>query len=105
MSAQQSGLNGGATLQNESYLFDLLGNLTQRQNNNVGLTENFYYDDLYCLDHSMLNGAVNLPEQRRERAPLQRCGSTTHIAPFSQVTSYMDGFAAARIPATSHTPQ
>jgi RHS repeat-associated protein len=52
--------SGTAALQNESYLFDEMGNLTQRQNNNVGLTENFYYDDVYRLDHSSLNGTVNL---------------------------------------------
>jgi RHS repeat-associated protein len=55
-----SGVSGTAALQNESYLFDEMGNLTQRQNNNVGLTENFYYDGDYRLDHSTLNGTVNL---------------------------------------------
>ena len=54
----QTGLNGGAALQNESYLFDEVGNVTQRQNNNVGLTENFYYDSVYRLDHSALNGVA-----------------------------------------------
>jgi RHS repeat-associated protein len=44
-----------AALQNESYLFDALGNLTQRQNNTLGLTEDFYYDNLYRLDYSTLN--------------------------------------------------
>ena len=47
-------------LQNDSYLFDLVGNLTQRQNNNAGLSENFYYDNLYRLDHSTLAGTNNL---------------------------------------------
>lgn len=56
----QSGVGGGATLQNESYLLDLAGNLTQRQNNNLGLTENFYYDSLYRLDHSTLGSTTNL---------------------------------------------
>ncbi len=55
-----SGLNGTASLQNDSYLYDEVGNLTQRQNNNAGLTENFYYDNLYRLDHSTLNGTVSL---------------------------------------------
>jgi YD repeat-containing protein len=41
-------------------LFDELGNLTERQNNNAGLTEDFYYDDVYRLDHSSLNGTLNL---------------------------------------------
>jgi RHS repeat-associated protein len=44
-----------ASVQNESYLFDLVGNVTQRQNNALGLTENFYYDDLHRLDSSTLN--------------------------------------------------
>jgi len=30
-----------ASVQNESYLFDLVGNVTQRQNNRLGLTEDF----------------------------------------------------------------
>jgi len=60
MSSMTSGLNGTTALQNESYLFDELGNVTQRQNNNAGLTENFYYDDLYRLDHSTLNATINL---------------------------------------------
>jgi RHS repeat-associated protein len=50
----QSGAGSGYGVQNESYFYDLMGNVTQRQNNNVGLTENVYYDDLYRLDHSTL---------------------------------------------------
>lgn len=60
MGSITTGLNGGVELQNDSYLFDEVGNATQRQNNNVGLTENFFYDDLYRLDHSTLGGSVNL---------------------------------------------
>lgn len=60
LGSQQSGVGGGASLQNESYLQDLAGNVTQRQNNNVGLTENFFYDNLYRLDHSTLGGVQNL---------------------------------------------
>jgi len=56
----QTGPGGGATLQNEAYLYDEMGNVTQRQNNNLGLTENFYYDNLYRLDHSTLGGNTNL---------------------------------------------
>jgi len=59
-SSATSGVSGTAALQNKSYLFDEMGNVTQRQNNNAGLTENFYYDDAYRLDHSSLNGTVNL---------------------------------------------
>ncbi len=56
----QTGVSGGAALQNESYLHDLVGNVTQRQDNNAGLTENIYYDNLYRLDHSVLGSTTNL---------------------------------------------
>jgi len=45
----QSGPGGGTSLQNLSYTWDLAGNLTQRQNLNLGLTEGFNYDNLYRL--------------------------------------------------------
>jgi YD repeat-containing protein len=51
---------GGAGVQNQSYLFDYMGDVTERQDNNQGLTENFYYDADYRLDHSTLNGILNL---------------------------------------------
>ena len=60
----QAGVGGGGALQNQSYLFDQVGNVTQRQDNNKGLTESFYYDNLYRLSYSTLanNGttATNL---------------------------------------------
>lgn len=56
----QSGVSGGTGLQNQSYLYDLVGNVTQRQENTLGLTENFYYDNLYRLSYSQRNGATNL---------------------------------------------
>jgi RHS repeat-associated protein len=60
LNSLQSGVGGGAALQNESYLHDVVGNVTQRQSNNAGLTENFYYDNLYRLEHSDLGGTQNL---------------------------------------------
>jgi len=56
----QAGVGGGAALQNNAFLFDDDGNLTQRQDNNLGLTENFYYDNMNRLSHSTLNGTTNL---------------------------------------------
>jgi RHS repeat-associated protein len=53
VSSIQAGVGGGASLQNNSYLFDEMGNLTQRQDNNLGLTENVYPDNLYRLDHTV----------------------------------------------------
>lgn len=52
-SSIQAGVGGGATLQNNSYLFDAVGNLTQRQDNNLGVTENAYPDSLYRLNHTI----------------------------------------------------
>jgi RHS repeat-associated protein len=49
----QAGVGGGAALQNNSYLFDEVGNLTQRQDNNAGMTENVFPDNLYRLDHTV----------------------------------------------------
>jgi RHS repeat-associated protein len=56
----QAGVGGGGALQNQSYLFDQVGNVTQRQDNNKGFTESFYYDNLYRLSYSTLanNGAA-----------------------------------------------
>ena len=55
----QAGVGGGATLQNNSYLFDEVGDLIERQDNNQGLTENIYYDNLYRLSSTSLNGTTN----------------------------------------------
>jgi RHS repeat-associated protein len=60
LGSTQTGPGGGATLQNEAYQYDEMGNVIQRQNNNLGLTENFYYDNLYRLDHSILGASTNL---------------------------------------------
>lgn len=63
----RSGPSGNATgIQNLSYAYDLVGNVTQRLNGKLGLTEDFYYggsassDKLYRLGHSTLNnGSTN----------------------------------------------
>ena len=56
----QSGPAGSSTLQNLSYSWDRVGNLTERRDANQGLTEHFYYDNLHRLDYSTRNGATNL---------------------------------------------
>jgi RHS repeat-associated protein len=55
-----AGVGSGSAIQNNAYLYDEMGNVTQRQDNNQGLTEDFFYDNLYRLDHSTLGGAINL---------------------------------------------
>jgi RHS repeat-associated protein len=61
VSSIQAGVGGGAALQNNSYLFDEVGNLTQRQNNNLPVvTENVYYDNLYRLDHTVGDSSTQM---------------------------------------------
>ena len=55
-----AGVSGGTGLENQSYLYGLTGTVTQRQNNTLGLTENFYYDHDYRLTSSKLGGVQNL---------------------------------------------
>jgi RHS repeat-associated protein len=56
----QAGPGGGSGLQNNSFLYDYDGNVTQREDNNQGLTENFYYDADNRFSYSTLGGATNL---------------------------------------------
>jgi len=60
LGSAQSGVGGGAGVKNLSFLYDEIGNVTQRQDNNLGLTENIYYDNDYRFSYSKLNGTQNL---------------------------------------------
>jgi RHS repeat-associated protein len=56
----QTGVAGGSGVQNLAYEWDLVGNLKKRiDNNQSGLTEEFFYDNLYRLDESRRNGTKN----------------------------------------------
>jgi RHS repeat-associated protein len=59
LSSVQSGPSGTASVQNQSFLYDEVGSVTQRQDNNLGLTENFYYDNDDRLSYSTLGGNQN----------------------------------------------
>ena len=60
LGSSTSGAGGGTGLQNIAFAYDYVGNVVQRQNNNRGLTENYYYDNMNRLDHSTLGGTLNL---------------------------------------------
>ncbi|EQD46660.1 Rhs family protein, partial [mine drainage metagenome] len=60
LTAVQSGVGGGAAVQNQGFLYDPDGNLVERQDNDLGMTENFYYDGDNRLSYSTLNGNRNL---------------------------------------------
>ena len=48
-----AGTGSSTTIQNNAYLFDENGNVTQRQDNNAGVTENAFYDSLNRLTHTV----------------------------------------------------
>jgi RHS repeat-associated protein len=60
LGSDQSGVGGGAAVKNLSFLYDEVGDVTQRQDNNLGLTENAFYDNDYRLSYTQLNGTQNL---------------------------------------------
>ena len=60
LASVQSGIGSGAAIQNQSFLYDELGNVTQRQDGNQGLTENAYYDADYRLTSTNLNNTQDL---------------------------------------------
>ncbi|MGH8237294.1 MAG: RHS repeat-associated core domain-containing protein, partial [Steroidobacteraceae bacterium] len=53
-----SGAVSGTSIANLGYVYDAVGNVIQRQDNQQGLTENFYYDALDRLDYSTLGGVT-----------------------------------------------
>jgi RHS repeat-associated protein len=96
-------------LQNTSYAYDKVGNVTQRQNNRLGLTENFVYDgatdNLYRLSSSerVLNGA----SQENLRLTYDSLGNITrktelgdHDKPIAQTIDWTSYNYPASITAT-----
>jgi RHS repeat-associated protein len=61
LSAATAGVGGGAALLNQSYAEDKDGNITQRQDNNAGLTENLYYDADNRLTCATLTSSCSTP--------------------------------------------
>jgi RHS repeat-associated protein len=60
LGTDQSGVGGGYGLKNLAFLYDEMGDVTQRQDNNLGLTENAFYDNDYRLTSTTLGGTQNL---------------------------------------------
>lgn len=55
-----AGKGGGTGLENYGYMYDKAGNVSQRQDDDQTLTENFYYDGDNRLYKATLNGNQNL---------------------------------------------
>ena len=60
LGSDESGVGGGTGVKNLAFLYDEVGDVTQRQDNNLGLTENIYYDKDYRFSYSTLGGTQNL---------------------------------------------
>jgi RHS repeat-associated protein len=61
LASVQAGVGGGTGLLNQSFLYDQMGNVTERQDNSsLALTEDAYYDNDYRLLTTKLNGTQNL---------------------------------------------
>jgi RHS repeat-associated protein len=88
-SSIQAGIGGGAALQNNSYLFDEMGNLTQRQDNNSGVTENVYYDNLYRLDHTIGDSSTAMAYDSMGR--ISRWGTGGVLANVNDYTTPQSG--------------
>jgi RHS repeat-associated protein len=58
LNGMTAGPAGGTALQSASYLFDKVGNLTQRQDNVAGTSESIFPDALNRLDHSVGTGGA-----------------------------------------------
>jgi RHS repeat-associated protein len=61
LTAATAGVGGGSGLLNQSYEEDENGNVTQRQDNNHGLTENLFYDADYRLTCATLTSGCSTP--------------------------------------------
>lgn len=76
--------SGSSALQNNSYLFDYVGNLTQRQDNNAAITENVYPDVLNRLDHTVGDTNTNLTYDTTGRlATWQALGATPNVLDYT----------------------
>jgi YD repeat-containing protein len=60
LGTDESGVGGGSGVKNLAFLYDEMGDVSQRQDNNLGLTENAYYDNDYRLTSTTLGGTQNL---------------------------------------------
>jgi RHS repeat-associated protein len=57
----QAGVGGGTGVKSLSFLYDEMGNVIQRQDVKLGLTESACYDSDYRLDHTTATGLCSSP--------------------------------------------
>lgn len=79
-----AGVGGGAALQDNSYLFDPVGNLIERQDINAGMTENVHYDSLNRLSYTVGDTNTQMSYDAMDRiATWELSGATTNVNNYS----------------------
>lgn len=102
----QAGLGGGATLQNNSYLFDEVGNLTQRQDGNLGTTENVFPDHLNRLDHTVGDTNTQMTYDAMGRiATWEALSATTNVLDYTTPQSGCTYYANSQLHAVRKDTQ
>jgi RHS repeat-associated protein len=101
-----AGVSGGAALQNNSYLFDEVGNLTQRQDNNAGTTENVYLDALDRLDHTVGDSNAQRTYDTMGRLSTSASyGGTANVSDYTTPQSVCSYYSNPQIHAVRQTKQ
>lgn len=92
-----AGLGGGAALQNNSYMFDAVGNLIQRQDGVAGTTENVYPDVLNRLDHTVGDTNTKITYDTMGRiATWEALGASTNVDNYTTPQSGCTYYANAQ---------
>jgi len=92
-----AGVGGGAALQDNSYLFDAVGNLIERQDINAGTTENVHYDSLNRLGYTVGDTNTQMSYDAMDRiATWELSGATTNVNNYTTQQSGCTYYANAQ---------
>lgn len=101
-----AGAGGGTALQNNSYLYDPVGNLTQRQDNNAGTTESVYYDSLNRLSYTVGDSNTKMSYDAMGRiASWEAYGNTANVQNYDTQQSGCTYYANAQPHAVRESTQ
>lgn len=92
-----AGVGGGAALQNNSYLFDAVGNLIERQDINAGTTENVHYDSLNRLSYTVGDTSTQMTYDTLGRiATWEASGASANVNSYTTAQSGCTYYANAQ---------
>jgi RHS repeat-associated protein len=102
----QAGVGSGSTLQNNAYLFDYVGNLTQRQDYNSGVTESVYPDNLNRLSNTVGDTNTQMTYDAMGRiATWAAYGSTANVTDYTTPQSGCTYYANSQLHAVRKSTQ